>query len=110
MQLLARLSSPRGVSRHLVMLSWLQDCFSMANVSWYGGASIRAQRWPLNGAESHAQPFVSGDFSKNPAGYGPVLERYFLGSTGNRILLCPMPYCFNPCVSPSLSLSIKQLV
>ncbi|KFV65019.1 SITS-binding protein, partial [Dryobates pubescens] len=59
----------------------LQDCFSMANVSWYGGASLRAQRWPLNGAQSPAQPFLSGDLGKNPSGYGPVLERYFLGST-----------------------------
>ncbi|NWH60790.1 SP15 protein, partial [Geococcyx californianus] len=67
----------------------LKDCFSMANVSWYGGASIRAQRWPLNGAESHTQPFVSGDFSKNPAGYGPVLERYFLGSTGVTVTVPP---------------------
>ncbi|KGL99187.1 SITS-binding protein, partial [Charadrius vociferus] len=67
----------------------LKDCFSMANVSWYGGASVRAQRWPLNGAESPAQPFVSGDFSKNPAGYGPVLERYFLGSTGVTVTVAP---------------------
>ncbi|NXL52027.1 SP15 protein, partial [Podilymbus podiceps] len=67
----------------------LKDCFSMANVSWYGGASIRAQRWPLNGADSRAQPFVSGDFSKNPAGYGPVLERYFLGSTGVTVTVAP---------------------
>ncbi|KFW82095.1 SITS-binding protein, partial [Manacus vitellinus] len=65
----------------LTMLSWLQDCFSMANVSWYGGPSIRAQRWPLNGAESPAQPFVSGDLGTNPDGFGPVLDRYFLGST-----------------------------
>ncbi|NXC21402.1 SP15 protein, partial [Corythaeola cristata] len=67
----------------------LKDCFSMANVSWYGGASIRAQRWPLNGAESRTQPFVSGDFGKNPAGYGPVLERYFLGSTGVTVTVAP---------------------
>ncbi|NXA28819.1 SP15 protein, partial [Ibidorhyncha struthersii] len=67
----------------------LKDCFSMANVSWYGGASVRAQRWPLNGAESPAQPFVSGDFSQNPAGYGPVLERYFLGSTGVTVTAAP---------------------
>ncbi|NXJ99108.1 SP15 protein, partial [Corythaixoides concolor] len=67
----------------------LKDCFSMANVSWYGGASIRAQHWPLNGAESRAQPFVSGDFGKNPAGYGPVLERYFLGSTGVTVTVAP---------------------
>ncbi|KAM6309018.1 SITS-binding protein-like [Aegotheles albertisi] len=67
----------------------LKDCFSMANVSWYGGASTRAQRWPLNGAESPAQPFVSSDFSKKPAGYGPVLERYFLGSTGVTVTVAP---------------------
>ncbi|XP_074698109.1 SITS-binding protein-like [Strix aluco] len=67
----------------------LKDCFSMANISWYGGASVRAQRWPLNGAESPAQPFVSGDFGKNPAGYGPVLERYFLGSTGVTVTVAP---------------------
>lgn len=82
----------------------------MANVSWYGGASIRAQRWPLNGAESRAQPFVTGDFGKNPAGYGPLLERYFLGSTGNRALPCPMSSCFSPRVSPSLSSSTRREV
>ncbi|NXF33462.1 SP15 protein, partial [Nyctibius bracteatus] len=67
----------------------LKDCFSMANVSWYGGASTRAQRWPLNGADSPAQPFVSGDFGKNPDGYGPLLERYFLGSTGVTVTVPP---------------------
>ncbi|NWT14135.1 SP15 protein, partial [Vireo altiloquus] len=60
----------------------LKDCFSMANVSWYGGPSILAQRWPLNAAESPAQPLVSGNLGTNPDGFGPVLERYFLGSTG----------------------------
>ncbi|XP_023784443.1 SITS-binding protein-like [Cyanistes caeruleus] len=72
-----------------MMLSWLQDCFSMANVSWYGGPSIRAQRWPLNSAESPAQPLVSGDLSTNPGGFGPVLERYFLGSTGVTVTVAP---------------------
>ncbi|XP_057286540.1 SITS-binding protein-like isoform X1 [Pezoporus wallicus] len=67
----------------------LKDCFSMANISWYGGVSLRAQRWPLNGAQSQAQPFVSGGFSKNPTGYGPVLERYFLGSTGVTVTVPP---------------------
>ncbi|NXL94257.1 SP15 protein, partial [Alectura lathami] len=67
----------------------LKDCFSMANVSWYGGVSLRAQRWPLNSAESPVQPFVSGDLNKNPAGYGPVLERYFLGSTGVTVTVAP---------------------
>ncbi|NXK42461.1 SP15 protein, partial [Piprites chloris] len=67
----------------------LKDCFSMANVSWYGGPSIRAQRWPLNGAESPAQPFVSGDLGANPDGFGPVLDRYFLGSTGVTVTVAP---------------------
>ncbi|NXC98584.1 SP15 protein, partial [Certhia familiaris] len=67
----------------------LKDCFSMANVSWYGGPSIRAQRWPLNSAESPAQPLVSGDLSTNPDGFGPVLERYFLGSTGVTVTVAP---------------------
>ncbi|NWH74160.1 SP15 protein, partial [Piaya cayana] len=67
----------------------LKDCFSMANVSWYGGASVHAQRWPLNGAESLSQPFVSGDLGKNPAGYGPVLDRYFLSSTGVTVTVAP---------------------
>ncbi|KFP71685.1 SITS-binding protein, partial [Acanthisitta chloris] len=67
----------------------LKDCFSMVNVSWYGGPSIHAQRWPLNSAESPAQPFVSGDLSTNPDGFGPVLERYFLGSTGVTVTVAP---------------------
>ncbi|XP_077035510.1 SITS-binding protein-like [Agelaius phoeniceus] len=67
----------------------LKDCFSMANVSWYGGPSIRAQRWPLNGAESPAQPLVSSDLSTNPDGFGPLLERYFLGSTGVTVTVAP---------------------
>ncbi|NXO13691.1 SP15 protein, partial [Oriolus oriolus] len=67
----------------------LKDCFSMANVSWYGGPSIRAQRWPLNNAESPAQPLVSGDLGTNPDGFGPVLERYFLGSTGVTVTAAP---------------------
>ncbi|KAM4777255.1 SITS-binding protein-like [Cyanocitta cristata] len=67
----------------------LKDCFSMANVSWYGGPSIRAQRWPLNDAESPAQPLVSGNLGTNPEGFGPVLERYFLGSTGVTVTVAP---------------------
>ncbi|NXC27438.1 SP15 protein, partial [Campylorhamphus procurvoides] len=67
----------------------LKDCFSMANVSWYGGPSVRAQRWPLNGAQSPSQPFVTGDFGTNPGGFGPVLDRSFLGSTGVTVTVAP---------------------
>ncbi|NXN97087.1 SP15 protein, partial [Rhinopomastus cyanomelas] len=67
----------------------LKDCFSMANISWYGGASPHTLHWPLNGAQSPAQPFVTSDLSKNPAGYGPLLERYFLASTGVTVTVAP---------------------
>ncbi|XP_068800198.1 SITS-binding protein-like [Struthio camelus] len=67
----------------------LKDCFSMANVSWYGGAGVRAPRWPLNDVDAEAQPFVLSDFGSNPGGYGPVLERYFLASTGVTVTVAP---------------------
>lgn len=59
-----------------------QDCFSMANVSWYGGASVRGQTWPINDQNTTMQPFIVSDLKDNPSGYGSVLERYFLGSSG----------------------------
>ncbi|KAJ8343205.1 hypothetical protein SKAU_G00305340 [Synaphobranchus kaupii] len=67
----------------------LKDCFSMANVSWYGGASVRAQSWPINSANTSMQPFTVSDLRENPAGYGSVLERYFLGSSGVAVLVDP---------------------
>lgn len=54
----------------------------MTNISWYGGASVSAQRWPLNNMNAKSQPYIISNLNKNPIGYGPVLERYFLGSTG----------------------------
>ncbi|XP_037755446.2 SITS-binding protein [Chelonia mydas] len=67
----------------------LKDCFSMTNVSWYGGASIRAQHWPLNKVNTKSQPFVISNLTKNPTGYGSVLEKYFLGSTGVTVTVAP---------------------
>ncbi|KAM7165127.1 SITS-binding protein-like [Macrochelys suwanniensis] len=67
----------------------LKDCFSMTNVSWYGGASIRAQRWPLNNVNTKSQPFVISNLTKNPTSYGSVLEKYFLGSTGVTVTVAP---------------------
>ncbi|XP_077177399.1 SITS-binding protein-like isoform X2 [Paroedura picta] len=65
----------------------LKDCFSMANISWYGGASVRNQRWPLNNVNMEAQPFIISSLTQTPNGYGSVLERYFLGSTGVTITI-----------------------
>uniref|UniRef100_UPI00398F62FA SITS-binding protein isoform X2 n=1 Tax=Pristiophorus japonicus TaxID=55135 RepID=UPI00398F62FA len=60
----------------------LKDCFSMVNVSWYGGGSMHSQYWPINSADIDSQPFIISDLQDTPTGYGSVLERYFLGSTG----------------------------
>lgn len=59
-----------------------QDCFSMTNVSWYGGASVRGQTWPINDQNATTQPFTVSDLKDNPSGFGSALERYFLGSSG----------------------------
>ncbi|KAG7468379.1 hypothetical protein MATL_G00142290 [Megalops atlanticus] len=67
----------------------LKDCISMANVSWYGGGSIHAQKWPMNNMTVQMQPFLVSDQRDNPSGYGSVLERYFLGSTGVAVLVNP---------------------
>ncbi|XP_053098744.1 SITS-binding protein-like isoform X2 [Hemicordylus capensis] len=64
-----------------------KDCFSMANISWYGGASISPQHWPLNNVNMESQPFIISKPLKNPTGYGSVLEKYFLGSTGVTVMI-----------------------
>ncbi|KAK7891730.1 hypothetical protein WMY93_023693 [Mugilogobius chulae] len=67
----------------------LKDCFSMANVSWYGGASVKGQTWPINDQNATMQPFIVSDLRNNPSGFGSVLERYFLGSSGVVLLVSP---------------------
>lgn len=81
-----------------VFLSILQDCFSMVNISWYGGASVHAPSWPINDANISMQPFTVSDLRDNPSGFGSILERYFLGSTGKRtsISLTVSSFC-PPC-------------
>ncbi|RXN00562.1 SITS-binding protein [Acipenser ruthenus] len=59
-----------------------KDCFSMDNISWYGGAGVRTQNWPINNVNIALQPFVVSNLRNNPTGFGSVLERYFLGSSG----------------------------
>uniref|UniRef100_A0A665U6X1 Si:ch211-236l14.4 n=1 Tax=Echeneis naucrates TaxID=173247 RepID=A0A665U6X1_ECHNA len=67
----------------------LKDCFSMTNVSWYGGASVRGQTWPINDQNVTMQPFIVSDLKDNPSGFGSALERYFLGSSGVAVLVSP---------------------
>lgn len=56
----------------------------MTNVSWYGGASVWGQTWPINDQNATTQLFTVSDLKDNPSGYGSALERYFLGSSGKR--------------------------
>lgn len=56
----------------------------MTNVSWYGGAGVRGQTWPINDQNATTQPFTVSDLKDNPSGFGSALERYFLGSSGER--------------------------
>lgn len=56
----------------------------MTNVSWYGGASVRGQTWPINDQNATTQLFTVSDLTYNPSGFGSALERYFLGSSGER--------------------------
>nr|XP_043891609.1 SITS-binding protein isoform X2 [Solea senegalensis] len=67
----------------------LKDCFSMTNVSWYGGASVQGQTWPINDQNATMQPFTVSDLKDNPSGFGSALERYFLGSSGVAVLVSP---------------------
>ncbi|XP_029993041.1 SITS-binding protein isoform X2 [Sphaeramia orbicularis] len=67
----------------------LKDCFSMTNVSWYGGASVQGQTWPINDQNATMQPFIVSDLRDNPSGFGSALERYFLGSSGVAVLVSP---------------------
>ncbi|KAM4617170.1 SITS-binding protein-like [Discoglossus pictus] len=66
-----------------------KDCFLMKNISWYGGGSVSAQHWPMNNVNVALQPFVISNLKSSPNGYGSVLERYFLGSTGVSLLINP---------------------
>ncbi|XP_058501987.1 SITS-binding protein [Solea solea] len=67
----------------------LKDCFSMTNVSWYGGASVQGQTWPINDQNATMQPFTVSDRKDKPSGFGSALERYFLGSSGVAVLVSP---------------------
>ncbi|XP_076861797.1 SITS-binding protein [Brachyhypopomus gauderio] len=67
----------------------LKDCFSMVNMSWYGGASVRAPNWPINNIDVSMQPFTISDLRDNPSGFGSTLERYFLGSSGVAVIVAP---------------------
>lgn len=64
----------------------------MTNVSWYGGASVRGQTWPINDQNAATKLFTVSDLKDNPSGFGSALERYFLGSSGKRSPPVPVVY------------------
>ncbi|KAI4878104.1 hypothetical protein NFI96_027896 [Prochilodus magdalenae] len=67
----------------------MRHCFYMENIFWYGGASVQAQKWPINTVDFPLQPFTVSDLRLNPSGYGSVLGHQFFGSTGVAVLLSP---------------------
>ena len=56
------------------------NCFHLAGAFWYGGWAVGAD-WPLGTTRLERKPYVLGD-----AGFGPVLERYWLTSNGVAIV------------------------
>lgn len=78
------IDGPQQYSLWIVTHFLSQDCFSMVNISWYGGASVHAPNWPINDANISMQPFTVSNLRDNPSGFGSVLERYFLGSSGKQ--------------------------
>uniref|UniRef100_A0A3B1JYS8 Glycosyl hydrolase family 31 C-terminal domain-containing protein n=1 Tax=Astyanax mexicanus TaxID=7994 RepID=A0A3B1JYS8_ASTMX len=67
----------------------IKHCFSMESVWWYGGGSVRPQRWPINPVNVPLQPFTPTDSTHHPSGYGSVLEHQLYGSSGVAVLLSP---------------------
>lgn len=64
------------------------DCFPMTG-SWYGGAQMYQQYWPLNSWDKHMSFFLTGDMFSDPQQYGSVVERYWLNSDGVAIYVKP---------------------
>lgn len=67
------------------------NCFSLKDASWYGGAALYSQRWPIEKAHMDMQPYVSQDILSNkyPQGFiiGSVMERYWINSLGAGIIV-----------------------
>ena len=61
----------------------LRDCYDINqdDASWYGGALMADQQWPLGNQSIHLQPYIPGE-AGDAMTFGPVLERYWLSSKG----------------------------
>ena len=57
------------------------DCFQLDPFRWYGGALLHSQRWPLEKMTIPRRPFIVGVIDGEDT-FGPVLDRYWLTSTG----------------------------
>lgn len=65
---------------------WLQptDCMEMSEIgdSWFGGAEMFYQWWPINRWNKYMSFYLSGDMYADAQEYGSVLERYWLSTSG----------------------------
>ncbi|XP_033108814.1 myogenesis-regulating glycosidase-like isoform X2 [Anneissia japonica] len=60
----------------------LTDCYSFGDYSWYGGAILPDQSWPIQyWNKSQFIPFITAASSGN-YGYGSLQDRYWLSSSG----------------------------
>ncbi|KAI8481336.1 hypothetical protein Bbelb_409000 [Branchiostoma belcheri] len=64
-----------------------EDCLNMLPGHWYGGGEMDTQEWPLEKGNRTTVPFVSSDLRMEPEGFGSILERYFLSSTGVAVVV-----------------------
>lgn len=62
-----------------------EDCFSLGNANWYGGAESYIQQfWPINNQTYQPyKPYLTGLFGTSSA----VMERYWLSSNGVAIII-----------------------
>lgn len=62
------------------------DCFDLDPFRWYGGALLHSQRWPMERMRIPRRPFIVGVIDGIDT-FGPVLDRYWLTSTGVTIVV-----------------------
>lgn len=87
---------------HLFSVNWtgspkkpafFMDCFILSNAHWYGGSELLWQKWPLEKVQVDMGQYVPQSISihglknKSEQSFGPVLERYWLTSSGIAVIV-----------------------
>lgn len=69
----------------------LQDCYNLDSiVSWYGGAEMYTQVWPINSRPRQESVYVTADtLNQHEVEFGGILENYWLLSSGAALIIDP---------------------